>query len=331
MNALKIAIVMILLINGGYSLFNWLTGPGDNQRFDQQENYAKASAIIESQADEGLSLPALVSLSKEIRSGQELERRLNEKSGINNLDLNGDEKVDYISVKEYGNVEDKIGYSLTVEPVKGEVQEIASVEIEQNNDRAEIQVVGNEQIYGADAIFNDWTPVERKQEKKEVTGAGGIPMYHSYFYPRPLWFSPFYFGFYPSYYSFFPIISRPMYVSRVSTISTQTVRRGGNSYQSNSKKRITSPDRGKIAKKGIARSLKKPTSTQKRFRVTQKNNLRSGGFGRNGSRRFNSRSSQSRGLSRRSSLSGSRRGLSFGRSSFRSGGFGSRSFSFGGK
>lgn len=328
MNALKIAIVMILLINGGVSLVSWLSTPDETQI--QQGLYDRSTAIIESQAAEGMSLQALVALTKEIRSGQEMERKLNEKSSINNLDLNGDEKIDYISVKEYGNVKNKIGYSLTVEPVKGEVQEIASVEVELNKNTAEIQVIGNEQLYGKDAIYNDFTPVEREQSSKRVEGANGVSMYHSYFYPRPLWFSPFYFGFYPPYYSFYPIMSRPMYTSRVNTVSTQSVRRGTNSYQSGSGNRIASPDKGKTAKKGIKRSLKRPTSTQKSFQTTQKRNLRSGGFGRN--RLSSSRQRQRSGFSSGGrSFGSSNRSLSSGRSSFRSGGFNSRSFSFGGK
>ncbi len=330
MNALKIAIVMILLINGGYSLFNWLTAPDETQFVSQQQTYNRSASIIDSQAADGLSLPALMALTKEIRSGQELERKLNQKSSINNLDLNGDEKVDYISVKEYGDVDKKIGYSLTTEPVKGEQQEVASIEVELNNQKAEIQIIGNQQLYGDNAIYNDFTEVEREQSSNKVEGANGVSMYHSYFYPRPLWFSPFYFGFYPSYYSFFPIMSRPMYMSRVSSRSTQSVRRGASSYQSRSGNRITNPNQGKTAKKGISRSLKKPTSTQKSFQTTQKNNLRSGGFGK-GRTNTNRQLQTSRSSSRSSSFGSSKRSLSTGRSSFRSGGFSSRSFSFGGK
>ncbi|MCP4294585.1 MAG: hypothetical protein GY786_03165 [Proteobacteria bacterium] len=330
MNALKIAIVMILLINGGYSLFNWLTAPEETQFISQQQTYNRSASIIDSQAADGLSLPALMALTKEIRSGQELERKLNQKSSINNLDLNGDEKVDYISVKEYGDVDKKIGYSLTTEPVKGEKQEVASIEVELNDQKAEIQIIGNEQLYGDNAIYNDFTEVERKQSADKVEGANGVSMYHSYFYPRPLWFSPFYFGFYPSYYSFFPIMSRPMYTSRVSSLSTQSVRRGASSHQSRSGNKITNPNQGKTAKKGISRSLKKPTSTQKSFQTTQKNNLRSGGFG-SGRTNTNRQLQTSRSSSPSRSFGSSKRSLSTGRSSFRSGGFNSRSFSFGGK
>ncbi|PCI27783.1 MAG: hypothetical protein COB67_07795 [SAR324 cluster bacterium] len=275
MKALKIAVILILVLNGGYSLYNWLF---------TEEPAPVASvalpAIEPAQAAEGLDLKALITLGKEIRSGQELERRLNEKNGINNLDLNDDEKVDYIFVSEYGNSKDKMGYSLSVEPVAKEVQEVATLEVELNGERAELQVIGNEQIYGDQAIYNDSTTVEREQSAAKVAGANGTPMYNSYFYPRPMFMSPFYFGFYPAYYAFFPLMSRPMYVSQVTSYRSNTVQGGRSEYQNKSNKQISSPNKGKTANKGISRSLRKPTKTQKQFQVTQSKNLKSGGFGR---------------------------------------------------
>ncbi|MCP4756170.1 MAG: hypothetical protein GY866_35355 [Proteobacteria bacterium] len=338
MKAIKIAIVMILVLNGAFSLYGWLSKEEPQPR----EQYSQALPEPEIAAAEGLELSSLTALSKEIRSGQELERRLNEKDGINNLDLNNDKKTDYINVREFGDVKDKIGYSLTVEPVKSEVQEIATVTVERNVDRAEIQVVGNEQIYGDQAIFNDWTPIEREQQPAQQTGKHAAPMYSSYFYPRPLWISPWYFGFYPPYFSFFPVVHRSVYISRTGGYNASSVRRGGNAYQKTSNKQIRNPNQGKTAGRGITRSLKKPTSTQKKFQATQKKNLRSGGFGRTGTGRSKmtgkssstsgsrySRSSNRLGSSRSSSFSSQRSSRSFGSSSFRSSGSRSRSFSFG--
>ena len=104
MNAIKIAVIMILVLNGLFSLFNWMNDDEPapvNQLQVQQE-------IAPPQAAEGLDLQALTVLTKDIRSGQELERRLNEKGGINNLDLNTDNKVDYLFVREFGEVKEKI-------------------------------------------------------------------------------------------------------------------------------------------------------------------------------------------------------------------------------
>lgn len=340
MKAVKIAVVMILVLNGLFSLFNWISNDSVEPVTPQQSQQA-LQQVASPQAAEGLDLQALTALSKEIRSGQELERRLNEKGSVNNLDLNSDDKVDYLFVSEFGDVASKIGYSLTVQPQKDETQEVATVTVEKNGDRAEIQVVGNEQIYGPQAIYNDWTEIEREQ----LPGKQSEGHYHSYFYPRPLWLSPFFFGFYPSYYSFFPVMGRTTYVRHVSrSYNSGSVQRGANRYQNSSGKQITNPNKGKTANKGITRSLKNPTNTQKKFQSTARNrSLKSGGFGssktgsssqvsrtQSGSSR-NSTLNQNR--STRSSTFGnsrtSRRSTTFSSGSVRSRSFGSRSFSFG--
>ncbi len=350
MKAIKIALVMILLLNGVYSLHNWLFSDSRSTSFNEEHAAVEEPMLeAETEAAAGLDLLGLTALVKEIRSGQELERRLNEKEGINNIDLNGDNRVDYLFVEEYGEAERKIGYSITAQPVKGEVQEVADVTVEKNGDRAEIQVTGNEQIYGANAIFNDWTPVERSQEGATQEGSG--PRYSSYFYPHPLWISPWFFGFYPSFFSPFPVVHTRSYANRVNSFDTSTTKKGLNNYQKTSPTKVANPNKGKVANKGIARSLKNPTSTQKQFQVNRKQNLKSGGFGRSsrpatgtqlskssaGSsfgtssksnvNRFGT-SQKSGSTSSRSSLFGSR-SKSFSSGSFRSSSLGSRSFSFG--
>ena len=315
---------MILLLNGSFSLYNWLTeketAPGYQTQLQQES--------VQLPAAEGLDLSALTVLTKEIRSGQELERKLNEKGGINNLDLNSDNKVDYLFVSEFGDVKNKIGYSLTVQPQKDETQEVAAITVEKNGDRAEIQVVGNEQIYGDQAIFNDWSKIEREKLPEQASTAGH-PMYNSYFYPRPLWLSPFYFGFYPGYYSFFPIMGRSTYVTRINrTYNTGSVGRGANSYQRSSGKQVTNPNRGKTANRGITRSLQKPTNTQKKFQATRSRNLKSGGFGSKKTAGSSQLSRSSAGKSR-SQLGTSRSRSFFGSGSVRSSSSRSRSFSFG--
>lgn len=332
MKAVKIAVVMILVLNGLFSLFNWMTKEEPDPGYQLQVE----REVTPPQASEGLDLQALTVLTKEIRSGQELERRLNEKGSVNNLDLNSDNKVDYLFVSEFGDIKEKIGYSLTVQPEKNETQEVATVTVEKNGDRAEIQVVGNEQIYGDQAIFNDWTKIEREQLPEQSAGSGQGSMYHSYFYPRPLWLSPFFFGFYPSYFSFFPVMGRTTYVSHVGrSYNTGGVQRGANNYQRSSGRQITSPNKGKTANRGITRSLSKPTNTQKKFQTTRNRNLKSGGFGSGKSQasRTPSRQSSSKlGATRTGSSSfgsPSRRSTGFSSGSVRSRSLSSRSFSFG--
>ncbi|MCG8334408.1 MAG: hypothetical protein MJE63_07810 [Proteobacteria bacterium] len=354
MKALKIAIIMILGLNVAYSLYGWLSGGKEqvSELVELTPLESQAATItqeaLDSTAADGLELVGLTALVKEVRSGQELERRLNEQNSINNLDLNGDGEVDYLFVSEYGEPESKIGYSITAEPEKGEVQEVADVTVEANGDKAEIQVIGNEQIYGSNAIYNDWTNAER--EVSNLQDSGGQQMHRSYFYPHPLWISPWFFGFYPSFFSPFPVMSRTAYVNRMNNYNTSSIKQGRNNFQTRSAKALTNPNKGKVANKGIARSLKNPTSTQKQFKSNLNKTIKSGGFGRtsrpaSGIATSKRAAGSSFGTSSRTNTSrfgspsrtGSSRTL-FGRSgksygssssSFRSSSFGSRSFSFG--
>jgi len=63
--------------------------------------------------------------------------------------LDGDGKVDYIKVSEYGQSSNK-GFSFVVETPSGEKQEIASVEIGQvNAQEGTMNISGNQAIYGS--------------------------------------------------------------------------------------------------------------------------------------------------------------------------------------
>ncbi len=222
MNALKIAIVAILIFNLGTSAFKWFSE-------DPAPEY-----YVESFVSEGLDLNALTGLTKEIRSGQELERRLNEKGSINNLDLNSDDIVDYIGVTEFGTATNKIGYSLVVEPASDEKQEIATITVEKNQNLAEIQVIGNEQIYGDNAIYNDSTPIERNITQSRYHGSGLFPIMATYFFMRPLWASPWSYGYYPSHYSPYFRSNPTSYANQARPFQSKSVKAGANTYQKNS-------------------------------------------------------------------------------------------------
>ncbi|MDX2470260.1 MAG: hypothetical protein QNL04_06745 [SAR324 cluster bacterium] len=324
MNALKTIIIAVLVFNGFYSIKSWLSS-------DSPQGSYQLQSAPDIQAAEGFDLKALTAVAKEVRGGQELERKLNTEGGINNLDLNGDDKVDYLSVKEFGDPKSgKIGFAITTEPEKGEVQEIAEVTVEENGDRAEIQVVGNEQIYGSQAIYNDWTPIERATQPAQPTAqaGGAYPMYSSFFYPRPLYMSPFGYGYYPPFFSPFSMMAMGMYGSRMSGYRTTTVRQGANSHQRSSNKSIANPDKGKSANKGIKRSLKSPSKSQRAFKTQSNKNVRSGGFGRSKSPGASATRRQLP-SSRSTGGFGSSRSRATSTGSFRSSSYGSRSFSFG--
>ncbi len=215
-------------------------------------------------AADGLDLSALGSLLQKAKNAAELERLLNDpRTGINNLDLNEDGKVDYIKVTEFGNDKTR-GFSLTVEPEKGEIQEVATIEIEKEGDQARVEVRGNEQIYGPQHIYHN------------TFGLTDMLLLYWLFRPHPLYMSPWGFGYYPGWYQPYSPVPSVIYHQR--TRHLHSLKR---TPKSTIRNRVKSPFAGRAAARGIKAPLKSPTASQRSF---QKRNpskqLRRGGFGR---------------------------------------------------
>ncbi len=241
------------------------------------------SLAVVSDVAEGLDLKTLTEVVKTAKGAEDLEKRLNEPGGINNLDLNEDGKVDFISVTEYGNKKDAYGFSLTVQPDKGETQEIASIEIAKEGDNANIEVRGNEQIYGSGHYYHGYHPI------------GSFLMWSYLLRPHPYYLSPWYRGYYPGYYRTYGPVGRSVYSSRAGTMSQSSNATRASSSRMASKTGLSNPNQGKTANKGITQRLRNPTATQKSFQSRNPSKAaRRGGFGstRSSSR---SRSTGSRG------------------------------------
>ena len=113
-----------------------------------------------SQSDKPIGLPgdnlnlyATLKLFQECKTLEIFENKLNDKLyHINNLDLNGDNKIDYIKV-----IDQKDGnthyITLCDELSDNEKQDIAFIIIQRESDIVHIQLVGNEDLYGKDYII----------------------------------------------------------------------------------------------------------------------------------------------------------------------------------
>ncbi len=103
---------------------------------------------------DNLNLFAVMKLFQESETLESFERRLNnENSRINNLDLNGDNMVDYIMVFDYvdGNVHNIV---LRVALNRHENQDIAVFTVQQfRNGNVEVQLIGDEALYGKNYII----------------------------------------------------------------------------------------------------------------------------------------------------------------------------------
>jgi len=238
-------------------------------------------------ASDGLDLKAVGELLKKSQDGETFEKLLNSKSEkINNLDLNEDGKVDYISVTEYGNDKMK-GFSLTVETAQDEVQEVASIEMEKQSDQqGQMQINGNQQIYGNNHHYHS------------RFGFTDFLIMSWLFSPRPFYSSPWGYGSYPGYYAPYSTVSRTAYRSDMNNRTRSASYRQGRS--GTMRGAISSPNQGKTAS-NIKAPLKNPTASQKSFQARNPSSqVKSGGFGRKSSGSNNRATSVRRSSSKRS-------------------------------
>jgi len=103
---------------------------------------------------DNLNLFAVMKLFQESETLESFERRLNnENSRINNLDLNGDNMVDYIMVFDYVDV-NVHNIVLRVALNRHENQDIAVFTVQQfRNGNVEVQLIGDEALYGKNYII----------------------------------------------------------------------------------------------------------------------------------------------------------------------------------
>lgn len=147
--------------------------------------YAKNSDI-----SDNLDLRAVASMFGESANLQDFERRLNDpKYQISNLDLNGDDQVDYLRVIE--SVEDRTHVVIIQAVLDRDVyQDVATIDVERDNyNKVSVQVVGNTYLYGDNYIYEPVYSV--------------APVIYSSFWVtnyRP-YYSTWYWNYYPTYYT----------------------------------------------------------------------------------------------------------------------------------
>ncbi|WET01889.1 hypothetical protein [Flavobacterium sp. YJ01] len=152
---------------------------------NQTTVYAKNSDI-----SDNLDLRAVASMFGESANLQDFERRLNDpKYQISNLDLNGDDEVDYLRVIE--SVEDRTHVVIIQAVLDRDVyQDVATIDVERDNyNKVSVQIVGNSYLYGANYIYEPVYSV--------------APVIYTSFWVnnyRP-YYSTWYWGYYPTYYT----------------------------------------------------------------------------------------------------------------------------------
>lgn len=162
----------------------------------------QAQVVVSSSVNLGdnLDLQELGELVKDSRNAQNIERELNQNGSINNLDLNNDGNVDYITVTEYGNGNSK-GFSFTVD-LGNRKQEVATIVINRENGYATMNIQGDQRLYGQSAYY------QSNYSLSELLIMSYLFSYHTPYY------SPYRYGYYPTYYHSYRYVPVHQYQSR---------------------------------------------------------------------------------------------------------------------
>lgn len=167
-------------------------------------------------ARENLDLQRVGNLLEKSETAEEFEYLLNSDEGINNLDLNGDGYVDYMSVAEYDDRDDnQRGFTIFDRFGPNEIQQIASIIFNRDsfdNPGARILLQGNEQIYGDNNNYEtNW--LDRV-----------LPIAQYVFGNRDTTYeSPYYYQNYPDNYEPYQVVETPVYRTRIEQYYPQPV------------------------------------------------------------------------------------------------------------
>jgi hypothetical protein len=140
---------------------------------------------------DNLDLQAVASIFGDSRDLEDFERRLNDPDiQISNLDLNGDNRVDYLRVIE---ATENNTHLIILQSVLGvdTFQDVATIEVERDRrNNVTVQVVGDVYMYGPNYIYE---PVY--VTRPAIYNVFWVNTYRPYY-------SPWYWGYYPTYYTY---------------------------------------------------------------------------------------------------------------------------------
>jgi len=180
---------------------------------------------------DNLDLYATLDLFQKSKTIEEFEASLNdEKTGINNIDLNLDGDVDFIKVATQQDGDD-FAFVLQVDILKDEIQDVAVILVTKDNEeKVTIQIVGDEDLYGKDyaiepkletpavtanPAYSGSDTVVVKSEPATVVIVESEPIVHYVYSPVYVhYYPPYYYGYYPPYYHPYPVISINIYFGR---------------------------------------------------------------------------------------------------------------------
>jgi hypothetical protein len=199
-----------------------------NPLFSQSE---KDTTLLGLPGD-NLDLYAVLDLFQKSKTIEDFEKSLNDqKTGINNLDLNLDNKVDFIKVETKKNGDDYT-FILQVDVTKTEKQDVAVILVSKDkNKKVTMQIIGDKSLYGKDYIVEPKaTTTPAATPNPGYSGADPLkapiptttttvvieqtPIVQYVYSPAYVpYVPPYYYGFYPPYFAAFSVMAVGIYAA----------------------------------------------------------------------------------------------------------------------
>jgi len=193
--------------------------------FSQSENDQELLGL----PGDNLDLYAVLNLFQQSKTIEDFEKSLNEeKTGINNLDLDNDGKVDFIKVVTENDGDDFL-FILQDAISKNETQDIAVISVAKDKEGAvSMQIIGDKDLYGKNYIVEPATkataavtanpgytgdePVESVPASTTVVVVESAPVVQYVYSPAYVpYYPPYYYGYYPPYYRAFTVMAVGIY------------------------------------------------------------------------------------------------------------------------
>lgn len=165
--------------------------PQQNQTKTTESTNVNVQSYLMDASAFGLDLVITKLKEGKLKNAEELEKFINEETGINNVDLDKDGNIDELTVKE----EQKDGKNIMAviaHPKTGEETVISELAFEKNTQTEEVTVTGAYPEY-----VNGY---QDHYYRHTMTGSvvGDMMFYHWMFSPRPMFYHPYHYGMYYS-------------------------------------------------------------------------------------------------------------------------------------
>lgn len=197
----------------------------NSNAFSQTENEQDLLGL----PGDNLNLYAVLDLFQKSKTIEEFEKSLNEeKTGVNNLDLNNDGNVDFIKVETNQDGEDFM-FILQNPISETETQDVAVISVTKDKEGiVSMQIIGDQDLYGKDYIIEPKTkstpsvtanpgyigeaPVTVNVPETNVVVVEATPIVQYVYSPAYVpYYPPYYYGYYPPYYVGFRVMAIGIY------------------------------------------------------------------------------------------------------------------------